>query len=516
MPPRSGSRASPRLRALGLAILGALAACTPGALPAPRGAGTRPEPAGTIRLAYPDWPSTLNPVTEASPGARDILRAVLPSFHIVTPDLEYRPSLLAEEPRVEVEDDRMEVAFRIRDGALWSDGTPITVRDVAFTAEVMVEPEVAAVDPEGFDHLVDVVQDSPTAGRLVLSPPLEGWRELFSTGRFVLPAHAASSPAAVAGWDRGPPLAGGPFRIEEVVPGRSVMLERNDRYFGPRPLAERIEVAAVPDPTTAIQLLRDGKVDVVAPMLGVSWGRRLGALPGVQSASASGPDLVALVANAARLPDAGERRALADAVDRVRFADAVVRDEGTLAHSLVAPGLGGGELTWAHYGRGDSPELSAGEELELVYVRTELLELTARYLQAEVQRAGGDLELVGLESDVFWDTFLPERRFDLALVEVRRGPTPDLGEWFGAPDGIWSSLTGHTDPELALLEDDVAAGVPGAVAEAQARLADLAVVVPLYRLGTSMGWRQGVTGIEPNPSADGPLWNAQEWSKPEV
>jgi ABC-type transport system substrate-binding protein len=250
-------------------------------------------------------------------------------------------------------------------------------------------------------------------------------------------------------------------------------------------------------------------------MLGVSWGRRLEALPGVEAAVTFGSELVALVANAARLSDPADRRAVADAIDRSRFATAVIREEGAPADSLLPP-VPGSETPWSAYGRGEPSVRPASEELELVYVRTELLELTARYLQAEVQRAGGDLELVGIESDVFWDTFLPERRFDLALVEVRGGPAPDLGEWFGAPDGIWSSLTGHTDPELALLEDDVAAGVPGAVAEAEARLAALAVVVPLYRLGTSMGWRQGVTGIEPNPSADGPLWNAQEWSKPEV
>lgn len=517
MPPRSGSSASGRVVALALAaLLGALAGCTPELPSGLQEPEARPAPSGIIRLAYPDWPPTLNPVTEASPGARDILRAVLPSFYVVTPELGYRLSLLAEEPRVEIDGDRMEVSFTIREGALWSDGTPITVRDVAFSAEVMGDPEVAAVDREGFDQVVGVVQESPSTGRLVLSPPLAGWRDLFSAGRFVLPAHAASSAADVTGWNRGPPIAGGPYRIEEIVEGRSVMLERNPRYFGPRPLAERIEVAAVPDPTTAIQLLRDGRVDVVAPMLGVSWGRRLDALPGVEASRALGPDLVALVANAARLPDAGGRRALADAIDRERFADAVVREEGTLADSVVPPEPAGSELAWAQYGRGDPSRLPAGEELELVYVRTELLELTARYLQAEVQRAGGDLELVGLESDVFWGTFLPERRFDLALVEVRGDPSTDLGEWFGAPDGIWSSLTGLTDPALAMLEDDLAAGDQGALVEAQARLADLAVVVPLYQLRASMGWREGITGIEPNPSVDGPLWNAEEWSKPET
>src|SRR5918992_3840186 len=201
MPPRSASRRKCRRAAAALVLM---AGCTAGPAPGPTPPPDRPAPSGTIRLAYPSVPPTLDPVAELSPAATDILRAVLPSFYVVTPDLAYRPYLLDGEPDVRSTGDRMSVQFRIRPNARWSDGTPITVADVAFTAEVMRRaPPMRRV---GFDHLREVVEESPTVGRLELSPPLEDWRGLFSAGRFVLPAH--TSPDEAGGWDLGPPVAG--------------------------------------------------------------------------------------------------------------------------------------------------------------------------------------------------------------------------------------------------------------------------------------------------------------------
>ena len=476
-----------------------MAGCTAGPAPGPTPPPDRPAPSGTIRLAYPSVPPTLDPVAELSPAATNILRAVLPSFYVVTPDLAYRPYLLDGEPDVRSTGDRMSVRFRIRPNARWSDGTPITVADVAFTAEVMRRaPPMRRV---GFDHLREVVEESPTVGRLELSPPLEDWRGLFSAGRFVLPAHGRPQ----GGWKRGPTVAGGPFTVGEMVPGRSVTLERNPMFFGPTPLARRIEVAFVPDPTTAIQLLREGLVDVVAPMLGVSWGRRLGEVPGAQSGGTFGPHVMHLVMNAPRLPSVEDRRSVADAVDRGRFVDVVLRDEGASSESVVVPEVPGSVPVWARYGRGPPEPADIDGELSLVYVRGELLDLTARYLQAELRRAGIDLELVPLESDVFWGTFLPEGRFDLAILEVRGGPLADLDPWAAG----WAG----DDRTVRSLAGEAAEGDPTALAAAQRRLAALAVVLPLYQVRTAMGWREGVTGIQPNPSADGPLWNAWAWGR---
>lgn len=513
MQPRSGWRTR---AAVALALALVAGACPDDAVRRP--SVERPAPRGTIRLAYPEVPPTLNPVTETSPAARDILRAVLPSFHLVEPDLDYRPSLLVGEPDVRTEGKRMTVRFRIRPGAVWADGEPIGVDDVAFTWQVMSDPDIDVARPEGFEHVVEVVEESQRVGTLVLSPPLHPWRELFSAGRFVLPSHVAEGPRSVERWDGGPPVGAGPFSLGRVVPGRSVMLEANPRFVGPAPLAERIEVAFVPDPTTAVQLLRNGLVDAVAPALGISWGRRLSAIPGVETSSAFGPDLVHLVIEAGRLTGTADRRRIADAVDRTRFEEAVVREEGRIADSVLAPEQTGAEPAWTRFGRGAMqgrapPPAPSGDELSLAYSRGELLDIVARFVQGQLRETGVDVELVPVESDVFQEVFLPARRYDLALVELRTGPAPDLSAWFQDPDaGV--PISGLEDSRLPGLEEwwD-RRGSGEALTAAQRRLARMAPVLPLFQPRVTMAWREGVRGPQANPTADGPLWNAWTWSK---
>lgn len=507
---RSRPRPSHSLVLLALAL-------TAGACPAQRPESADPEPErpaadGTLLLGYPEEPPTLNPATETAPAALDVLRAVLPSFYLVTPDLHYQPYLLDGEPSTRRHGGRMTVRFSIHQDATWSDGTPVTVEDVAFTRKVMAR--TVSPRPDGFDHVADVVEITPKEGRLVLDPPLAGWRDLFSAGRFVLPAHAARSLGAVERWDRGPPVTAGPFSLERWTPGRSVSLAADPSFWGTPPRLGQVEVAFVPDPTTAIQLLGAGRLDAVAPMLGISWRYRLERLDGVEVASASGADLVHLALNARTLDPALARRRLIDAIDRARFMGTILRLEAGAADGVVAPEQAGAVPAWRGYGSDAGGPLDPSEELSLVYVRGELLDLVARYVQVELRRAGADVELVPLEADVFHGTFLPEHRFDLAIFETRTGPLAELWRWAQA-EGAAPAVTGLVDGRLVALQagaEEPGAGGAQALRAAQNRLADLAPVLPLFQPEVTMAWRNGITGILPNPSVDGPLWNAWAWS----
>lgn len=482
-------------------------ACTDGERPGPGPVPDedRPPPRGVVRMGYPEEPPSLDPRRATAPAATDILRAVLPSFFLVTPALKYRPYLLAGEPRVAVEGDRMVVTFRIREEASWTDGRPITVNDVAFTSRTMSDANVPHTLRFGFDRVVRVEEISPNSGRLVLSPPFAAWRDLFSAGRFVLPAHARDED-----WSEGPPVAGGPFRIRRWTRGRAVELAANRDFFGPSPLLEGIEVTFVPDATTAVQLLRTGLLDAVAPMLGISWSRRLERLPGVRVSEAFGADLVYLLIDADAVGGAAARRRIADGVNRDRFVEAVVRDEGRSVDGALAPEIAGAAPAWSGYGTPPAKRIRDDEELTLVYAASELMDLAARFVRAELERAGADVELLSLDADVFQATRLPTRRYDLALWEARSGPRQWLSRWFAV------RKTGLDDGRLKRLFLNVDRGGPAgleALGAAQERLADLAPVLPLFQPVVAMGWRTGITGLRANPSVDGPLWNAWAWAK---
>jgi peptide/nickel transport system substrate-binding protein len=488
--------------------------CTPGedTVPRPTEPPDRPPPAGTLRLGYPEEPVTLNPIRAASAPPRDILRAVLPSFFLITPDLRYRPYLLDGEPEVAVSGDRMTVSFVIRDDARWSDGRPVTVKDVEFTWRVMTDQGLPVAVRDGFDRVVAVRESSEKEGTLILSPPFSRWRDLFSAGRFVLPAHAGTR-RGVTGWDRGPPVTAGPFRLGRWVGGRSISLVAEPSFWGPRPLLRRIEVVFVPDPTTAILLLRQGRLDAVAPMPGVSWGRRLAAAPGTRVSEAYGPDLVHLAMNTGQLSRAGLRRGIADAIDRDRFAEVLLRGEGRRADGVLAPEQADAAPAWARYGQGGGVDVGRDDELSLAYPRGEILDLLAKYVRAELGRSGVDVEIVPLDAEVFHDSWLPERKFDLALWEVRSGPSSWLSRWFGPSGG--EAATGLRDPAVsALLARAERGGPQGAEAlrQAQERLARLAPVLPLFQPQVTVGWRGGVSGLRANPTVDGVLWNAWQWS----
>ena len=472
-----------------------------------------PAATGTIRLGYPEEPPSLNPLTDRSPATLDLLRPVLPSFHIVTPDLRYEPYLLAEEPEVDRGGGRMTVRFRIRDDAAWSDGRPITVGDVAFTWRATTGLD-EVVRTHGFDRLVAVEEESARVGRLILRPPLASWRDLFSAGRFVLPAHAAERLHDVLGWNGGPPVTAGPFRLGRWTRGRSVTLVPDARFWAGPPAVDGIEVAFVPDPTTALQLLERGMLDAVAPMAGVSWGRRLDAVEGVSVSEAFGPTFIDLVLNTDSIPSPEIRRGIVDAIDRDRLVEVALRDEAVPADGVVVPEETGAGAAWSRFGHGEPRLVPVPEELDLVYVRAERTDLVARYLQAELERAGVDLELVALESDVFHGTFVPSGRYDLAIWEARMGPTPELWPWIELPDA-GEPLTGLTDQDVAGQAMSARRGGPEvdeAWREAQRGLADLAPVLPLFRPEVTVGWRPGVSGLEANPTVEGPLWNAGAWT----
>ncbi|GAA0513671.1 ABC transporter family substrate-binding protein [Saccharopolyspora thermophila] len=201
-----------------------------------------------------------NPHTLAdlSPTSSALASLMLPSVFRPAADGSLQlDTTLMESAEVVPDAEKFTVRYRIRREASWSDGAPIAAEDFVYLWEQLrSQPGVA--DPAGYQLIDDVA--SRQGGKTVevtFAKPYPGWQTLFTN---LLPAHLLRD--APRGWatvlDEGYPASGGPFAIRQVDLDRGeIILERNDRYWGPPAKSDRIVLRAV-DKARQVEALRSG------------------------------------------------------------------------------------------------------------------------------------------------------------------------------------------------------------------------------------------------------------------
>ncbi|MEO1614088.1 MAG: ABC transporter substrate-binding protein, partial [Pseudomonadota bacterium] len=114
---------------------------------------------GTVNIIYWQAPSTLNPFL--SGGTKDVEAASL----IIEPLARFKengdivPWLAESVPTVEnggVSEDLKSITWKIKEGIVWSDGTPFTSADVKFSYEYCTHPEGGCAQITKFEGVESV------------------------------------------------------------------------------------------------------------------------------------------------------------------------------------------------------------------------------------------------------------------------------------------------------------------------------------------------------------------------
>lgn len=183
---------------------------------------------GTVRLAIIGTYDSLNPfilkgVTAAGVG---LIFEALTYQSDDEPFTEY--GLLAE--TIEIPEDRSWVAFNLRKEARWHDGSPVTSDDVIFSFETLTKKGA----PLYRYYYQDVVK----------AEKLSKWKVKFVFRGGVnpeLPLIMGQLPVISKKYYEAhdfekttlePPVGSGPYRIEEMKPGRSITYRRDPDYWG--------------------------------------------------------------------------------------------------------------------------------------------------------------------------------------------------------------------------------------------------------------------------------------------
>ena len=164
----------------------------------------------------------------------------------------------------------------LRDDLVWSDGRPITARDVAFTYRVIMDPRVPVpAVRSGTDQLKGVhAYDDRTVVFFHREPLATNvWNVNFP----VLPKHVYERT-----WDQDPtlkdspehvaleekPVSGGPYEILSRKRGQEIVLRRREswstvkgRKVREQPFFKDIRFRIIEDPNTALLALKSGEID---------------------------------------------------------------------------------------------------------------------------------------------------------------------------------------------------------------------------------------------------------------
>lgn len=192
---------------------------------------------------------------------------------------ENRPiGLLAES--WEVSEDRMTFTFKLREQATWSDGQPITARDVQFYYDTIMDPEnLTSLFRVGLSrfHRPEIIDSRTIRIRANESHWMNFW-EAASLGAF--PTHVwEGKDFNEINFDF--PVVSGPYHLYEVKTNRSIMLQRRGDWWG-RYLKinqhtynfDYLRFRSMEDRVKALELMKRGDFDLYAIYTARIWARQ--------------------------------------------------------------------------------------------------------------------------------------------------------------------------------------------------------------------------------------------------
>lgn len=238
------------------------------------------EPSGTLIVGITEASGNFNPLYYSSAYDGYVVDMVFEGLIKRNFDGEYEGSLAES---WEYSEDGKSITFKMRQDAVFSDGTPLTAEDVAFTYQILADPSYTGrngstvKDMLGYDEYyageTDVFQGVEVVDPYTVKFNFkEALRVNFANCGFsVIPKHyygkdyAVGNTASVEAITTDA-MGSGPYVISQFKEKELVYLERNPLYVGEGYMIKEIILKFV-DQTTDIVELTSGGVDLLAGVI---------------------------------------------------------------------------------------------------------------------------------------------------------------------------------------------------------------------------------------------------------
>ena len=424
-----------------------------------------------------------NPYFAEDSATDNLLALIYPSLAVEQTDYNLHPPSFA--PALATgwswSADHMELTLDLDPDALWSDGVPITSRDVVFTWRAQTSPEIDWIFASAKEFIDSVVALDDHRVKVTFNRRYS-YQFMDLNDGLILPAHAWGAIPfdqwASTDWSRHV-VAGGPFTLVKHTPQQEIVIERNPGYFRTgRPYLDRVVFRIVPSDQGLINQLLAGDLDFVRS-ISSSDAEKLRNRGRLNLVAYDDRAYTHICWNTTRpsLADAKVRTALTMAIDRETLIDVVY---GGLVRIGVGPVLSTfwafdreleplsfdpatatrllGEAGWADTD-GDGFVDRTGDDLTI-----ELMAPAENLLRQDIAiLVQQDLKRVGVRvvpRFVEWGTMMAAMRdgtFDGFINNWEEPTRVDLREIWHSPsdDGFSFNFGGYSNPEVDRLLDTV-------------------------------------------------------------
>ncbi|HYL27888.1 MAG TPA: peptide ABC transporter substrate-binding protein, partial [Candidatus Nitrosotalea sp.] len=253
---------------LPLVLAAGVSGCTKGALlEGGRHAWTQP---GVLRVAVSEEPKNLNPLLAGTTVEIFIDRLMFEPLLSADPRGNPVPMLASVVPTQAnggVSRDGLTIRYHLRRDARWTDGVPVTARDVIWSWQAIENPNNDAVSRHGYDDVRSI--DAPDAFTAVVhlkqrfSPFVNTFFAESDQAYEIVPAHILAKYPDVnhVPFDATPSVSDGPFRFVEWRRADRIEMAANPTFFEGKPGLRNIAIEFIPNEDSAINLLRTHAID---------------------------------------------------------------------------------------------------------------------------------------------------------------------------------------------------------------------------------------------------------------
>jgi peptide/nickel transport system substrate-binding protein len=260
----------------------------------------------------------------------------------------------ALEPRLAtsytISDDGLTYTFKLRKGVTFQNGDAFSATDVKYSLERVLNPATKSTRrPYFVDTVASVSAPDPQTVVFTLSQQDGAFLNKIAGYLYIVPKayteHLASPEAFAQA-----PIGTGPYKLASHTVGQSIVLKRYDGFWGTRPAIETIRYRFIPEPSSRVNALLAGEVDL-ATDVAASDAERLQQNKGLELTSVAGgsPLHVRIYSNDPKTPFSKRdvRLALNYAIDRDAIIKSIFRGQAAPLASTIP----------ASYPYGSNPDL---------------------------------------------------------------------------------------------------------------------------------------------------------------